>query len=113
MRSTGSEVAAVGYGLAMMVYGLGLWLSGVPAGTNFDALSVGVALGVGGAAVGKVIGLVLANRALRRSATELARVSALASTHSIEHPLDTHTAHPSVVAAEASDPSLGELSRVA
>lgn len=75
MRSRGSETAAIGYGAAMVLYGLFIWLSGAPAGANFDALSVGVALGVGGAAVGKVIGLMLANRALRRGATELARAS--------------------------------------
>ena len=113
MRSKGSEAAALGYGVAMVLYGLVLWLGGVPSGTNFDALSVGVALGVGGAAVGKVIGLVLANRALRRSATELARLTALTSKSAASPPLDSRATELEVADATAVDPPLGDLPRVA
>ena len=68
LRTRGTEVAALGYLTALVVYGLYVGL--VPAATQgtLDALSVGVTLMVGGAAVGKLIGLIMANLALRRSA---------------------------------------------
>ncbi|MEZ4417036.1 MAG: hypothetical protein R3E10_14890 [Gemmatimonadota bacterium] len=68
LRGRGTELAAIGYVVALVLYGAYLWVARGALPDSLDALSVGVALMVGGAAVGKVIGLTLANRALRRSA---------------------------------------------
>ena len=109
MRSTGSDTAAFGYGAAMVLYGVFIWLSGGLAEASFDALSVGVALGVGGAAVGKVIGLMLANRALRRGATELESVLLSATAADAESPSWREPAHTGAII----DPSDRERERLA
>ncbi len=72
LGATGSEAAAIGYGLAILVYGVYLWLTGATLTTSSDAFTVGAAVAVGAAAVGKLVGLARAQRLLAREAEDLA-----------------------------------------
>jgi hypothetical protein len=71
LRSRGSEFGALGYVVALIVYAAYVVFGGSGALPGLDGLTVGVAVVVGGAALGKLAGLLLVNRRLRRSVLAL------------------------------------------